>query len=87
MFKHRQRVNAAFAKGLMFGKAVGARDECERIIELLLSPEGEKWLEYWYLIGDESDLVETLRWHHVSEFVKQKIMDDIKKFKGETNES
>ena len=35
MFKHRQRVNAAFAKGLMFGKAVGARDERDRIIALL----------------------------------------------------
>lgn len=35
MFKHRQRVNAAFAKGLMFGKTVGARDERDRIIALL----------------------------------------------------
>lgn len=35
MFKNRQRVEAAFAKGLMFGKAVGARDERERIVAVL----------------------------------------------------
>lgn len=35
MFKNRQRVEAAFAKGLMFGKAVGARDERDRIIKFL----------------------------------------------------
>ncbi len=34
-FRHRERVDAAFAKGLMFGKAVGARDERDRIIEML----------------------------------------------------
>lgn len=32
-FRHRQRVDSAFAKGLMFGKAVGKRDERDRIIE------------------------------------------------------
>lgn len=36
MFKHRKRVNAAFAKGLMFGKAVGARDERDRIVSIIL---------------------------------------------------
>lgn len=36
-FRHRQRVDAAFAKGLMFGKAVGARDERERIVAWLES--------------------------------------------------
>lgn len=34
-FRHRQREDAAFAKGLMFGKAVATRDERERIIDLL----------------------------------------------------
>ena len=34
-FRHRQRVDAAFAKGLMFGKAVATRDERDRIIALL----------------------------------------------------
>lgn len=38
-FRHRQRVDAAFAKGLMFGKAVGARDERERIIALLTNTD------------------------------------------------
>ena len=32
MFKSKQRTAAAWAKGLMLGKAVGARDERERII-------------------------------------------------------
>ena len=36
-FRHRQRVDAAFAKGLMFGKAAGKRDERNRIIDLLES--------------------------------------------------
>lgn len=31
--------------------------ERERIIKLLLSPEGYQWLSRWTLIGDESDLV------------------------------
>lgn len=35
MFNNRKRVDAAFAKGLMFGKAVGARDEHDRIVNLL----------------------------------------------------
>lgn len=38
-FRHRQRVDAAFAKGLMFGKAVATRDERERVVRLL-----EAWL-------------------------------------------
>jgi hypothetical protein len=32
LFKSKQRTAAAWAKGLMLGKAVGARDERERII-------------------------------------------------------
>lgn len=35
MFKNKHRINAAFAKGLLFGKAVGTRDERDRIISLL----------------------------------------------------
>lgn len=35
MFKSKQRTAAAWAKGLMLGKAVGARDERERIIILI----------------------------------------------------
>lgn len=36
MFKKtKRRIDSAFAKGLMFGKAVGARDERERIIQVI----------------------------------------------------
>lgn len=35
MFKSKQRIQSAWAKGLMFGKAVGKRDERDRIIALL----------------------------------------------------
>lgn len=35
MFNNKRRVNSAFAKGLMFGKAVGKRDERDRILDLL----------------------------------------------------
>ena len=35
MFKSKQRIASAWAKGLMFGKAVGARDERDRIITLI----------------------------------------------------
>lgn len=35
MFKSKQRIQSAWAKGLMFGKAVGKRDERDRIAELL----------------------------------------------------
>lgn len=38
MFNNRKRVDAAFAKGLMFGKAVGARDERDRIVAIF-----EEW--------------------------------------------
>lgn len=34
-FRHRQREDAAFAKGLMFGKAVATRDERERVLEII----------------------------------------------------
>lgn len=35
MFKTKQRIQSAWAKGLMFGKAVGARDERERVLEII----------------------------------------------------
>jgi hypothetical protein len=35
LFKSRQRTAAAWAKGLMLGKAVGAKDERQRIISEL----------------------------------------------------
>jgi len=35
LFKSKQRIASAWAKGLMFGKAVGARDERDRIITLI----------------------------------------------------
>jgi hypothetical protein len=35
LFKSKKRIASAWAKGLMLGKAVGARDERERIIDLL----------------------------------------------------
>ena len=35
MFRSRQRTAAAWAKGLMLGKAVGAKDERQRIISEL----------------------------------------------------
>jgi hypothetical protein len=35
LFKAKQRTAAAWAKGLMLGKAVGAKDERERIIAIL----------------------------------------------------
>jgi len=35
MFKTKQRIQSAWAKGLMFGKAAGARDERDRIIKVL----------------------------------------------------
>lgn len=35
MFKSRKRINAAWMRGLMFGRALGAKQERERIIELL----------------------------------------------------
>ena len=32
MFKSKKRIESAWAKGLMFGKAVGARDERDRLV-------------------------------------------------------
>ena len=35
MFKSKRRLASAWAKGLMLGKAVGARDERDRIVALI----------------------------------------------------
>lgn len=35
MFNNKRRIASAWAKGLMLGKAVGARDERDRIIEII----------------------------------------------------
>jgi len=35
MFKTKRRLASAWAKGLMLGKAVGARDERDRIVALI----------------------------------------------------
>ena len=35
MFKSKRRIASAWAKGLMFGKAVGARDERDRIVLII----------------------------------------------------
>ena len=42
MFRSKQRTAAAWAKGLMLGKAVGARDERERIIILIENWQANK---------------------------------------------
>jgi len=36
LFKSKKRLASAWAKGLMFGKAVGARDERDRITGILI---------------------------------------------------
>lgn len=35
MFKSRKRIQSAWMRGLMFGRALGAKQERERIVELL----------------------------------------------------
>lgn len=35
MFKSKRRIASAWAKGLMLGKAVGARDERDRIVMII----------------------------------------------------
>lgn len=35
MFKSKRRIASAWAKGLMLGKAAGARDERDRIVALI----------------------------------------------------
>lgn len=45
-----RRYDAGFAKGLMFGKAVGARDERDRIVALL-----EDYIPFFYELSPNSD--------------------------------
>ena len=54
MFRSKQRTAAAWAKGLMLGKAVGARDERERIIAGLEA----NYLEVLESLGMEWNLQE-----------------------------
>jgi hypothetical protein len=51
MFKSKQRIASAWAKGLMFGKAVGARDERDRIVMIIEDWQGD--------IGQYKDLTLT----------------------------
>lgn len=62
MFKSKQRIQSAWAKGLMFGKAVGKRDERDRIIELIsnldlqiLGTEEDE-----FIVGDTLDLIQLI---------------------------
>jgi hypothetical protein len=48
LFKSKRRIASAWAKGLMFGKAVGARDERDRIVLII-----ENWQAN---IGEYRDL-------------------------------
>jgi hypothetical protein len=54
LFRSKQRTAAAWAKGLMLGKAVGARDERERIIAGLEA----NYLEVLESLGMEWNLQE-----------------------------
>jgi len=45
MFKNKYRIHSAWAKGLMLGKAVGARDERDRITDLL---ENDFWHDIYF---------------------------------------
>ena len=45
MFNNKRRIASAWAKGLMLGKAVGAKDERERIIRLL---ENDFWHDIYF---------------------------------------
>lgn len=46
MFNTKRRLASAWAKGLMLGKAVGARDERDRIVALLENWDREEiWIQ------------------------------------------
>ncbi len=51
MFKNKYRIHSAWAKGLMLGKAVGARDERDRIVQIIEDWQGD--------IGEFKDLTLT----------------------------
>lgn len=66
MFKSKQRTAAAWAKGLMLGKAVGAKDERQRIIAIL---EAE-YLSVLESIGKEWHLQEVEKADILVELIK-----------------
>ena len=66
MFKSRQRTAAAWAKGLMLGKAVGAKDERQRIIAILES----EYLSLLESIGREWHLQEVEKADIFAELIK-----------------
>lgn len=51
MFRSKHRIASAWAKGLMLGKAVGARDERDRIVQIIEDWQGD--------IGEFKDLTLT----------------------------
>ena len=51
MFNNKRRIASAWAKGLMLGKAVGARDERDRIVQIIEDWQGD--------IGEFKDLTLT----------------------------
>jgi hypothetical protein len=66
LFRSKQRTAAAWAKGLMLGKAVGAKDERERIIVFL---EAE-YLSVLESIGREWHLQEAEKADILVELIK-----------------
>ena len=60
MFNNKRRVDAAFAKGWMFGKAVGARDERNRIVSMLDEYKGRlELIETGFGYGNEKNSIRT----------------------------
>jgi hypothetical protein len=66
LFRSKQRTAAAWAKGLMLGKAVGAKDERQRIIAIL---EAE-YLSVLESIGKEWHLQEVEKADILVELIK-----------------
>jgi len=62
MFNNKRRIASAWAKGLMLGKAVGARDEQERILELI-RPVANKLIadEYYSNAKTAQEIVDLIR--------------------------
>ena len=66
MFRSKQRTAAAWAKGLMLGKAVGAKDERQRIIAMLET----EYLSLLESIGREWHLQEAEKADILVELIK-----------------
>jgi hypothetical protein len=66
LFKSKQRTAAAWAKGLMLGKAVGAKDERQRIIAMLET----EYLSLLESIGREWHLQEAEKADILVELIK-----------------